>query len=373
MPTKVRYPALLKKFLSCPLGMKVDYIIVGGGLAGSCLAVRLWQQQKTVALFDTPSENRATAVAAGLFNPITSQVMKRTWRANELFASLHTFYAEAEKILRARFYHPTPLYRPFVSVGEQNEWMAQSAEPGMQPFIKEIYTTSKYGHQVADPFGGLLLNHCGYVDTLALMKAVRQQAIATGSYFPDAFRQANLTINETDIVYQNLQASAIIFCEGMAAKNNPWFHWLPLHPLKGETLNIGLPETPELIYNRGVYVVPDPLKGGFKVGATYQRQGEQGVTDAGKTTLVEKLNELISMPYQVQGYDWGIRPTVPDRRPILGPHPHHKDVWVFNGLGTKGVSLAPHFSGVLANQLTGLGQIEKDVNISRFYALYSKF
>ncbi len=353
--------------------MKVDYIIVGGGLAGSCLAVRLWQQQKTVALFDTPSENRATAVAAGLFNPITSQVMKRTWRANELFASLHTFYADAEKTLRARFYHPTPLYRPFVSVGEQNEWMAQSAEPGMQPFIKEIYTTSKYGHQVTDPFGGLLLHHCGYVDTLALMEAVRQQAIATGSYFPDAFRHPNLTINETGIVYQDLQASAIIFCEGMAAKNNPWFHWLPLHPLKGETLNISLPETPELIYNRGVYVVPDALTGGFKVGATYQRQAEPGVTEAGKTTLVEKLNELISMPYQVQGYDWGIRPTVPDRRPILGPHPHHKHVYVFNGLGTKGVSLAPHFSAVLANELEGQGQIEKDVNISRFYALYSKF
>ncbi len=353
--------------------MKVDCIIVGGGLAGSCLAVRLWQQQKTVALFDTPSANRATAVAAGLFNPVTSQVMKRTWRAPELFASLHTFYAEAEKMLQAAFYHPTPLYRPFVSVGEQNEWMAQSAEPEMQPFIKEIYTLPKYGHQAHDPYGGLLLNHCGYVDTHAFMEAVRKKLGENGCYFSEAFQYQKLSADENGIAYQNLQADNIVFCEGMAAKSNPWFHWLPLHPLKGETLNIDLEETPELIYNRGVYVVPDHVKGGFKVGATYQRQAEPGVTEVGKATLVEKLNELIILSYQVKDQDWGIRPTVPDRRPILGPHPQQKKVWVFNGLGTKGVSLAPHFSGVLANQLMGLGQMEKDVNISRFYALYSKF
>jgi hypothetical protein len=48
-------------------------------------------------------------------------------------------------------------------------------------------------------------------------------------------------------------------------------------------------------------------------------------------------------------------------------------VLIFNGMGTKGVSLAPWSSGILSGYLEDEHQIKNDINISRFYALYSKF
>jgi glycine/D-amino acid oxidase-like deaminating enzyme len=141
--------------------------------------------------------------------------------------------------------------------------------------------------------------------------------------------------------------------------------------MKGEVLAVNLEKAPEAIYNRGVYIVPNGELT-YNVGATYgQPPFVEGVTHEGRVELEEKLKALIALPYRVVDQRWGIRPTSPDRRPILGSHPAYKNVFIFNGLGTKGVSLAPYFSYLLATHLTDGDEIMKEVNIQRFYPLYS--
>jgi glycine/D-amino acid oxidase-like deaminating enzyme len=150
------------------------------------------------------------------------------------------------------------------------------------------------------------------------------------------------------------------------------FSWLPIKPLKGETLLITMPPV-DRIYNRGVYIVPGNLSGTYTVGATYDFDLRPEATARGRTELEARLKELIRLPYEVINQNWGIRPTTPDRRLLLGPHPLHKHRIIFNGLGTKGVSLAPYFSGQLAAWLEGESEITPEVNIGRFKSLYSKF
>ena len=41
-----------------------------------------------------------------------------------------------------------------------------------------------------------------------------------------------------------------------------------------------------------------------------------------------------------------------------------------NGLGTKGVTLAPFFANQMVNNLKNCSNIDKEVNISRYYSLY---
>src|SRR6478609_6743743 len=106
--------------------VKVDYLIIGQGLAGSCLALQLLKRGKCVFVFDEPEKNRASLIAAGLFNPVTGKLMTKTWKADKLFDYLHSFYPEAEEFLKSKFYYPFPLYRPFISIEEQNEWMGKS-------------------------------------------------------------------------------------------------------------------------------------------------------------------------------------------------------------------------------------------------------
>jgi glycine/D-amino acid oxidase-like deaminating enzyme len=129
---------------------------------------------------------------------------------------------------------------------------------------------------------------------------------------------------------------------------------------------------PGRIISRGVYVVPTPTAGEFIVGSTYQHEPfPPAISEEGKAQLLERLARLVNLPAEPVHQDWGIRPTVTDRRPLLGSHPRAANVIIFNGLGTKGVSLAPYFASRLADWVDGIAALPDEVNISRFKALYS--
>jgi glycine oxidase len=348
---------------------KVDYIIIGQGLAGSCLALQLIFRNKSLAVFDQPLLNHCTAVAAGLFNPITGKMLAKSWQADTLFPYLHSFYLHAENHLKRKFFYPMPLYRPFNSVEEQNEWMGRSTHASMKEYIANIFLNSVYGSEVRDPVGGVLLKHGGYVDTAAFTESVRSLLKNSDSYREEKLDEAELNAHDLGISYRDLIAKKIVYCGGVSDLNSRYFSWLPIKPLKGETLLIHM-AVPERIYNRGVYIVPGNRKGEFNVGATYDFDLTPAITYAGKAELETKLNELIRLPYSISHQNWGIRPTTPDRRILLGPHPSHPNIVIFNGLGTKGISLAPYFSGQLAQWLAGEGEIGPEVNIQRFKSLY---
>lgn len=348
---------------------KVDYIIIGQGLAGSCLALQLIFRDKSVVVFDQPQLNHCTSVAAGLFNPITGKMLAKTWLADTIFPYLHSFYRHAENHLEKKFIYPLPLYRPFGSVEEQNEWMGRSTHALMKEYIANIFLHSTHGTDVHDPVGGVLIRHGGYVDTGVFTEAVRSLLKDSNSYREEKLNEAELEIHDMGISYRDLTAKKIIYCGGVNDLNSRFFSWLPIRPLKGETLLIHMAEI-QRIYNRGVYIVPGNLRGEFKVGATYDFDLTPAVTTAGKAELEAKLKELVRMPYTIFHQNWGIRPTTHDRRILLGPHPSHPNLVIFNGLGTKGISLAPYFSGQLAGWLTGEGEIDSEVNIQRFKSLY---
>jgi glycine/D-amino acid oxidase-like deaminating enzyme len=283
--------------------------------------------------------------------------------ADTLFPYLHEFYKQAEQLTGSIFFHPMMLYRPFVSIEEQNEWMGKSADTSLSAYIEAVHTSPIETHRVRNDFGGLMLKQCGYLNTKKFSEAIRHYIQQSATLLEEDFTESELTIEDDSVRYKEHQAKKIIFCQGELATSGKLFSWLPIRPLKGETLTIQTDEEVSKIYNRGVYVVP----GIWKVGATYQfNDTTRTSTDAGLQELIEKLNDLVCFSYRVTDQTWGMRPTTPDRRPILGPHPAHNAVIIFNGLGTKGVSLAPYFSGVLAKWLENEGPINKEVDIHRY-------
>jgi glycine/D-amino acid oxidase-like deaminating enzyme len=351
---------------------KVSYIIVGQGLAGSTLALRLLEKGKRFIVFDRPDSNRSSVIAAGLFNPITGKYLTKTWIADEIFSELQLYYSWAEKYLNKRFYFPKSMYRPFVSIEEQNEWMGKSSEPGFRDYITEAYTKSAFGAQVNDQFGGIALSNCGFIDTNVFIESVRSLLISTNSFLEEKIDDINLEIKDDGVVYNNFQAEKIIFCTGYESKFSR-FSSIPIRVLKGETLTVELPEKLEHIYNRGVFMVPFGNDLIYKVGATYEPNLlSEGITETGRFELERKLKDLLKLDYKIIDQEWGFRPTTADRKPILGHVPESKNVIIFNGLGTKGVSLAPYFSKQLVNWLTNDGEIQKEVNINRFKSLFSK-
>jgi glycine/D-amino acid oxidase-like deaminating enzyme len=110
------------------------------------------------------------------------------------------------------------------------------------------------------------------------------------------------------------------------------------------TIRIPSMETFDKIISRGVYILPlgNYL---YTVGSTYNRVDfTDKLTEEGQAFLKDKIDEILDVEYEVVGSVAGVRPTVKDRKPLIGKHPENDHICVFNGLGARGVLMGPYFS-----------------------------
>ena len=350
--------------------MFVDYILVGQGLAGSILADHLINAGCSVIVYDDPQLSNSSKIAGGLYNPVTGRKMKKTWNADVLFDYLMVYYPEFQKRIGSDFLNEIPIYRPFISAEELNEWMGLSADIDYSKYLKSIHSTSAYGNQVNDQYGGLLLDKSGFVDTAELLEASSKYLSEIGVLKKEYFDPKNLELTHDSACYKGTQCKSVIFCNGHKAIEQQYFSWIPLRPVKGELLMIRTEEELEVIYNRGVFVIPQK-NGLCKVGSTYDHQNLDEVpTIQAKNVLVNKLNDLVKFTYKIDYQLAGIRPATKDRKPIIGQHPKYNSLLAFNGFGTKGVSLIPYYANELTKLLIGESRIDDEVNIERFFSLY---
>ena len=343
-----------------------DYIIVGQGLAGSCLALELKAKGKKIMVYNTSEGNSSSRVAGGLINPITGRKMVLTWKAKQLFAYLEEFYKSAELTLEASFFNQIPIYRPFISIEEQNEWQGKSVDPEFKPFIKEVLTKSEAEGVVNNPFGGLVLNRSGFLDTNSFLDSTRNWLNSEGRLLNEKFDVNSLNFIQNGVVYKGIEARRVVFCDGVEGVNNPYFSEVKYRPVKGEILKIKIDPVLNKVYNRGVFVMPREEH--HTVGSNYNHKDlSWETTERGKKEVEEKLKALLVKPYKIVDHIAGVRPSVSDRRPVLGRSKAKDQLIIFNGLGTKGVSLAPFFANQLANWLCDGQEIDKEVNVNRYY------
>jgi glycine/D-amino acid oxidase-like deaminating enzyme len=346
--------------------MEVDFLLIGQGIAGTALSFRLLEAGKKVMVIDQPSANQSSRVAAGLYNPITGKKMVKSWLADNLFPEIEPFYSQLETALNSKFLYPMNIYRPFLNIEEQNEWMGKSGEPGFSPYFDQVFIKEKY-NDVVNPFGGIMLKNSGYVDLNKLLDEYSVFLKKKGAIIEEEFEEEYLTIQKEKVGYKDITASAIIYCNGLGAMKSRFFRYLPFTPVKGEILDLTQDFYPDEIINRGVFRITLP-NGLHRVGSTYTRHDmDQGPTASAENEILEKLDKLINVPVgEIKNHRYGIRPATKDRKPFLGKHHAYGSVSIFNGFGAKGVSLVPYFSKVMLEMLIHGQEIEKDANINRW-------
>jgi glycine oxidase len=345
-----------------------DYIIVGSGLAGIAFAETLLQNGKSFVIFDNHSQN-STQIAGGLYNPVILKRFSQVWNANSQLQTAHAFYKTIEQKLSVELDHKIPIYRKFFSAEEQNNWFAASDKPNLSPFLSTSIIHKKY-KSIDSPFGYGEVLETGYVDTMALLQHYHQYLKNNDRLIQDTFNYEDLQIFDDHIEYQNLAAKHIIFAEGFGMHSNPYFNYLPLDGTKGELFIIkaaGLDL--DVIINTSVFILPlgDHL---YKVGATYNWDDKTCTpTAAGKQELIDRLKEIINCDFEIIEHLAGVRPTVKDRRPLLGTHPVHKNIHILNGMGTRGVMLAPSMAKDLFDYIENNKPLEKAIDIKRYQKL----
>lgn len=343
-----------------------DYIIVGQGLAGTALAVELMRRKKTVLIFNDPDLHSSSMAAAGIFNPITGRRWVTTWKAQEVFACFPKFYKELEKLVNAKFFHEMPVFRFFQNMQEQNHWLSLPAAE-VPAFVQEITRPGNYSEFIKDSYGGILLNNSGYLNVSIFLKALKNYFMELGIY-----RQEKVTLDninwQSPFAVNGSTADRLILCLGYEGVRKTPFGDKPFNAVKGELLEVETSvQLPEMIFNGPAFILPQS-DGLIKVGATYDFNDEtMETTIKAREILLERIHSFFLPEIRIRNQIAGFRPSSVDRRPVAGEHPHNKKLGILNGLGTKGVSLAPYISKLLADKFENGKELDREIDIKRFF------
>lgn len=345
-------------------------MLVGQGVAGSVLALTLEQRGLSVHLVSAPDLPSASAVAAGIVNPLTGRKLVKTWEADRLFPYLHQFYTGLSAQLGSPFFTPLDIYRPYRDEKERMAYQTIAADPELQPYFKAGVDESGYSAVINNPFGGIQVTQAGWVDLPLFVAAVRVYFIDKQQFSFGQVRANDLHIQPDSVRYLGKTYRHVIFCEGPHGTANSFFGTLPYNVVKGEILTAEVADYPLTnIVNQGIFVMPlSPTR--IRIGATYSwHELDWKTTDAGRSFLETKARGLLKIPFTVVDQRAGIRPSTKDRRPLVGWHQTYPAIGIFGGMGTKGVSLAPYLAHDFADQLLLGKEINPAVNISRFHSL----
>lgn len=342
--------------------MKV--LVVGGGVAGICLSHELLKQGCEVRLLDN-NRNVSSAVAAGLINPLVFRRMTLSWRISELLPFAYQTYREIEQLTGTSFLHPLVIRRLFASQQELEFWQKKQLLPEFEPYMEQLTDADLTFPIEQNTFGTGRVKQAAYIDTTPFLEGNRTYFASKEVLLEETFDHAFL--DPQTGVYKGEAYDFILFAEGKDGKYNPLFSHLPLQQTKGELLTI----QSDTIYgeeslNRKCFLLPLG-NGRFKVGSTYVWDTDNTEpTEEGAQTIAENLRSITSESYEIVEHRAGVRPTVPDRRPLIGKHPEFSKMVFVNGLGTKGYMIAPLIAHELVNHLLHGDPLHAECDIVRF-------
>lgn len=343
----------------------LDYLIIGSGLAGIAFAETALHQNKSILVMDNHSQN-ASLVAGGLYNPVILKRFSEVWQAQEQLLLSDHFYSNISKRLSVQIDYKIPILRKFFSIEEQNNWFAASDKINLAPFLS-LDLISKQYEGIEAPYGYGEVLQTGYVNTSILLKNYQNYLFDNHLFLNETFDYSKLLCYDGFIKYKQIEAKHIIFAEGFGMHSNPFFNHLPLDGTKGELLIIKAPGLQlDVIVNTSVFILPlgDDL---FKVGATYNWKDKTNVpTDEGKLELVTRVKEILNCEFEIVKHFAGVRPTVRDRKPLIGTHTKYSCIHILNGLGTRGVMLAPAMAKALFENIELGTPLDLAIDIKRF-------
>ena len=351
--------------------MKVDHIIVGQGISGSLLGLRLQSLGKKVMVVDNRAPASSSNVASGIINPVTGKRLVRSWMTEQLVPFAWDTYTR----LSAEWNVPLIKHCSILDMHMTHESRDLFADKlvSEKEYLSEAGDEEKWKQYFRFNYGIGQIAPCLLLDIQTLLTKSREVLSAKDALLEETFCIDDLIVNEEGVTYKNVKGEKILFCDGVAAADNPYFNRLPWSKDKGEAIIVSIPGLPaENIYKQGINIVPwhDGL---FWVGASHDwKFTDLAPTEAFRKRAEEQLSYWLKLPYTIIDHIVAQRPANLDRKPFVGLHPVHPSVGIFNGMGSKGCSVAPYFADQLARHLVQGVAISGDVDVRRFERLLSR-
>lgn len=341
---------------------KVDYIIVGDGYAAIFMAYHLLFSNKSFVLF-SEGKKSATQVSAGIINPVVLKKFTTFWKAQEQIDYLKNFLQQIKNYTGKDYFVNAPVLRIFHDEAEQNTWFKKSSSENLSAFLDQEFVAVNFLKNVYKSGkvlqSGRLKVTKFFQDAMELFSKNNQIVFEKFEYH---------LLDPENCMYKNYRFSKVIFCEGMSVKNNPYFRDLPVIANKGHHIKVRLTvPIDQYITVKKKHFLFHLEEDLYFYGGTYERDAtDVGIDGRAVEQLKKGLQEIYPHAFDVDDIQTGFRPTVQDRRPLIGAHFLHKNLVVFNGLGARGILNGCYFSNLLLQYLEYGKELPDEVSLNRF-------
>ena len=333
------------------MNKKYDYIIIGQGLAGSALAWRLYFNNKSFIILDSEANTSASKAALGIYNPITGRKNIKTWNADILFKELENFYMRVEKSLNTKILYRKNIFRPFKNNRDLNDWNIRLGNEKYKKYLKEINNK------------GITTKGSGYLDVKKYLKKTKKYFKHIGRYKVHKLNNTELLKENNHINIDGYNFNKIVMCMGIDQKKINLFSEIKLIPVAGNSIKAESKFFSDNILNKRISIF-NVSKNEIYAGSTYNN----GNINKGINLLKNQINKIINSDFKILKSYFGIRPASKDRRPIVGKHKIINNLFIINGLGSKGVSQSPYCSKQLFDYIENNKKINIEINIDRIKA-----
>ena len=347
----------------------IDTLIVGQGLAGSLLAWMLIRAGRQVCVIDDGHKSSSSTVAAGLVNPLAGMRFNRRPEMDDWLMASDACYDTLAAQFGRPFFHALPMLRLFRSTDQIRFHTRRLDDPASRGLLEAAFKPADCPEPSATPYGGFIQRRTGFVDMSQLLACIRAWLRDNGALLELDLGHKQIEVTQDHVAAVGIKAQGLVFCDGARLLSNPWFGKLPLAPDKGEILNLQVDGwRPRHIINGAHWILPLP-NGELRLGATHEHHLlDNEPTRAGAQELLDGLDAMLrsSLESRVLQHRAGIRPATRDRYPLLGHHPEHPRLWVFNGFGARGALTIPWYAGRFSAHLTRGMPLPPEADIRRF-------
>lgn len=319
--------------------MKTDaeFLIVGQGIAGILVAVELLQRGKTFLLMDDDAADSASQSAGALLNPVNLNRAHTFSHQTEEWREAREVYRELETLLGIQILYDLALY--FIpGTGTQGEFEKI-------PFVKrpgagDIF---KISSAVNDAEKMLMIANVHRINFSALKTVWKNYFLERGIYHSSSFSYHDCIFEQHLIRYHDLSVQKIIFAEGARGVANPIFKNLPFIKNEGNFLHLKIRGLPA---NIGFHFDKEKLipmgDDHFWFGSNYVWNTNSTEPDhSWREKSVQILKTRLKVPFEVISHRVALRPTTEGQQPIMIRSQDHPQLFMFNGLGTRGFSTGP--------------------------------
>ena len=339
-----------------------DVGIVGQGLAGTLLHAYVERKGLQGCVWD-PGGSSCSAISSGILNPLTGRKYVKSWLFDELIAEAKALYPKLEADLGVRFFYERPIFRALPDRRAENEWDYRSTLPGYGRYVGTDADISELPSSLHRdvPFVSILQGHQLRINRL--LEAYRKKLQRKNSLFVESFKYEHLVREGEYWIYEGKRCRRMVFCEGAAATRNPFLKGLPFNLSKGEAMVVRELTPLTAVIKKSIFSVPWEKDSWWLGTANFWNYSDGTPTDTGQARILSRFRQMYPSlrPAVIENLA-AIKPTVRDRRPLLGKV--GEDLYVLNGLGSKGASLGPYFARHLVNHITEGAPLMDEVDIS---------